>query len=58
MGVGEEMGSQGRLKLLIPKSANENRSVSVNCSVEEMGPKMHSVPAGIEWGYINKELYG
>lgn len=44
----------GQAQIALLKSANENCSLSANCSLEEMGPKMHTMPAGVEWGYINK----
>lgn len=50
-------GEPGQAQITLPKSANENCSVSVNYSLEEMGPKMHSVPAGIEWRYLNREIW-
>lgn len=43
-------GEPGQAQITLPKSANENCSVSVNCSLEEMGPNMHSMPAGVERG--------
>lgn len=49
-------GEPGQAQITLPKSTPENCSVSVNCSCEEKAPKMHSVPAGIEWWYTNRYM--